>query len=72
MPAPAPAERTVRIPEDLAKEIERRISGTGFANVDAFVAFVLARLAEQRSEAPFSEEDEARLRDRLRSLGYID
>lgn len=69
---PAPATRPVRIPEELATEIEHRIQGSGFANVDAFVGFVLARLLERHSEVPFSEEDEQRIRERLRSLGYID
>ena len=40
--------------------------------MDAFVAFVLARLLEQSHDAGFSEEDEKALKERLRSLGYID
>jgi hypothetical protein len=40
--------------------------------VDAFTAFVLARLLESPNEVPFSAEDEAKIRERLRSLGYID
>jgi hypothetical protein len=72
-PAPPPEElRSVRIPEEVALAIERRIAGSGFASVDAFVGFVLARLMEGQSREPFSEEDERRLRERLRSLGYID
>jgi Arc/MetJ-type ribon-helix-helix transcriptional regulator len=66
------AGRTVRLPEDLAHAIEERIRGTGFASVDAFVEFVLARLLEQPGEGAFSEEDERNLKERLRSLGYID
>lgn len=70
-PEPSP-QRTIRIPEELAKEIEARIRPSGFESADAFVSYVLARLIEQRSEEPFSAEDEAKLRERLRSLGYID
>ncbi|MGI0151011.1 MAG: CopG family transcriptional regulator [Thermoplasmata archaeon] len=72
MSAAVEEERTVRIPPELARTIERRIAGTGFPSVDAFVAFVLARLCEETSSEPFSEEEERRLRERLRSLGYID
>ena len=64
--------RTVRIPEETAEGIERRIAGTGFDSVDAFVGFVLARLLELPAETPFSAEDERKLKERLRSLGYID
>ncbi len=63
---------TVHLPPDLAEAIARRIAGTGFSSVDAFVAFVLARLLENPSTEPFSEEDERKLKERLRSLGYID
>jgi hypothetical protein len=73
-PAPTPEEGTVpvRLPEELVRAIEGRIRGTGFGSVDAFVAFVLARLFEGPTHDGFSEEDERRLRERLRSLGYID
>jgi Arc/MetJ-type ribon-helix-helix transcriptional regulator len=64
--------RTIRLPEEVARAIEERIRGTGFASVDAFVEFVLARLLEQPGEGVFSEEDERTLKERLRSLGYID
>jgi Arc/MetJ-type ribon-helix-helix transcriptional regulator len=67
-----PGTRTIRLPEELARAIEGRIRGSGFASVDAFVEFVLARLLEQPGEGGFSEEDERTLKERLRSLGYID
>ncbi len=71
-PPPTPPMRSVRIPEEVAKALESRIAGSGFATVDEFVAFVLARLSERPAEEPFSEDEERRLRERLRSLGYID
>jgi hypothetical protein len=68
---PSPS-RSLEIPEDVAKALEARIKGSSFESLDAFVAFVLARLAEQQSAEAFSEEDERVLKERLRSLGYID
>jgi Arc/MetJ-type ribon-helix-helix transcriptional regulator len=64
--------RTIHLSEDITHAIEERIRGTGFASVDAFVEFVLARLLEKPGEGVFSEEDERTLKERLRSLGYID
>jgi Arc/MetJ-type ribon-helix-helix transcriptional regulator len=66
------ASRTVKIPEEIARLLERKLAQTSFASLDDFVSFVLARLAESPSEAPFSEDEERQLRERLRSLGYID
>ena len=66
------AERRLTIPEEIAQEIDRRIAGSGFKDADAFVSFVLARILENPSDVPFSQEDERKVREKLRSLGYID
>ena len=71
-PSDGSATRVVRLPEEVARDVEKRIQGSSFGSVDAFVTFVLARLLEQTGGTAFSEEDEKALRERLRSLGYID
>lgn len=71
-PSAAPGVRTVRIPEETAKKLELRLKGSAFDSVDAFVAFVLGRLVEEEGGPGFTEEDERVLKERLRSLGYID
>ena len=71
-PASPENGRTITIPEDIAKGLEARIRATSFASIDAFVGFVLARLLDAPESAGFTASEEARLRDRLRSLGYID
>ena len=76
--SPAPAApgrasvRTVVIPEETARRLEERIRPSAFPSLDAFVAYVLARLLDRSDGTPFSEEDERRLKEQLRSLGYID
>lgn len=62
----------VQLPEELVRGLEGRIRGSAFSSVDAFVSFVLARLLEEPAKPGFTEEEERRLKDRLRSLGYID
>ena len=64
--------RSVDLPEELVAAIAERIRGSSFESVDAYVTFVLARLLEQSNDSGFSEEDERLLKERLRSLGYID
>jgi Arc/MetJ-type ribon-helix-helix transcriptional regulator len=71
-PVKTGATRTVALPEELARAIDARIEGSAFDSADAFVTFVLARLLEEPGSAGFSEEDERQLKERLRSLGYID
>ena len=67
-----PPRRTIKLTEETARALDARIQGTKFGSIDAFVEFVMARLLENHEEVPFSEEEERRLRERLRSLGYID
>jgi len=64
--------RTVRLPEEVVTALEERFHGTSFESVDAAIAFVLSRLLEEPGTTGFSEEEERSLKERLRSLGYID
>ncbi|MCI4334696.1 MAG: CopG family transcriptional regulator [Thermoplasmata archaeon] len=64
--------RLLRVPEEVAAALESRLHRSGFSSLEEFVVFVLSRLAESPAEEPFSAEEEARLKERLRSLGYID
>ena len=65
---------TVSIPTPLFRKIEERIKGTGFTSVSSYVAYVLREVIseEEEEDQPFSEEDEQRVKDRLRALGYLD
>ncbi len=65
---------TVSIPTPLFKKIEDRIRGTGFTSVSSYVTYVLREiLAEDEvSEEPFTKEDEERIKQRLRALGYLE
>jgi Arc/MetJ-type ribon-helix-helix transcriptional regulator len=69
---------SVSIPVPLFKKVEERIKGTGFTSVSSYVTYVLREIIaeEERQEdddtQPFSKEDEERVKDRLRALGYID
>ncbi len=68
----ASSARVVRIPEEVALRLERRLSRTSFPTLDEFVTYVLARVSDSPSDPPFSEAEERRLKEKLRSLGYID
>jgi len=69
---PSEPTRSVQLPAELVAALEERFRGTSFESVDAFIAFVLARLLDKPGTTGFSEEEERGLKERLRSLGYID
>jgi Arc/MetJ-type ribon-helix-helix transcriptional regulator len=67
---------TVSIPTPLAEKIKKRIQGTGFTSLSSYVTYVLREVIssnddEERKEA-FTKEDEEKVKDRLRALGYLD
>ena len=66
---------TISIPTPLAEKIKKRIEGTGFTSVSTFITYVLSEVlsnSEKDNEEEFSKEDEERVKDRLRALGYLD
>ena len=67
---------TVSIPTQLIQKIKVRIEGTGFTSVSDYVTYVLreviASLEEEEKQKPFSREEEEKVKDRLRALGYLE
>ena len=67
---------TVSIPKPLYEKIKKRIKDTGFTSVSDYVTYVLreilASLDEVEKQEPFSKEEEEKIKERLRALGYID
>lgn len=63
---------TVLIPMSLFREIEERITRTDFATVSSYIAYVLREIiAEQPNKELFTREDEERVKERLKRLGYL-
>ena len=75
---------TVSIPQPLADKIKKRCEGTGFNSVSSYVTYVLRQVlsnVEKKEKAQkehkeekkaFSKKDEETVKERLRSLGYLD
>ena len=66
---------TISIPTQLAEKIKKRIEGTGFHSLSAYATYVLREVlsnVEEEDEEAFSKEDEEKVKERLRALGYLD
>ena len=68
---------TISIPTRLADKIKKRIEGTGFHSLSSYVTYVLREVIssveeEETEEEAFSKDDEEKIKERLRSLGYLD
>jgi len=63
---------TVSIPTPLAEKLKKKIEGTGFTSISSYVTYVLRELvANMEEDIAFSKEDEERIKERLRALGYL-
>jgi len=68
---------TVSIPKTLADKIKDRMKGTGFPSLSSYVTYVLRQVIssieeENKSKEAFTKEEEEKVKQRLRDLGYID
>lgn len=75
---------TVSIPAPLAEKLKKRMEGTGFSSLSSYITYILRQVvssiemdqqkkgAERKEKEAFTEEDEKRVKDRLRGLGYLD
>lgn len=68
---------TVSIPIPLANKIKTHMEGTGFSSLSSYVTYVLRQVVssleeEERQKDSFSKEDEEKVKERLRALGYLD
>lgn len=64
----------ISIPSALYKQIEEKIKGTEITSVASYVTKVLKESLAQKEEAKeaFSKEEEEKVKERLKALGYID
>jgi len=66
----------VAIPLKLYKKIQKRVKSTDFKSVDEYITYILEEVIKQvedEDEVPeYTEEDEEKVKDRLRALGYLD
>ncbi|NPA98081.1 MAG: CopG family transcriptional regulator [Crenarchaeota archaeon] len=72
MPGEDMVEIKIRLPEKLYREAKAKAEEAGFNTIDEFIVFVLEQLLGEEEPAELSEEDEEKVKERLRALGYID
>jgi len=65
---------TVSIPTSLYKKIEEKIKDSEITSVSSYITKVLREKLSQKEESTetLSKEDEEKVKERLKALGYID
>lgn len=67
----------IEISQDLADRFAVRAKEKGFASTEAYIQWALGEMAKKivspsSAATPYNDQEEAMVKDRLRSLGYID
>ncbi len=64
----------VSIPTSLYKKIEEKIKGTEITSVSGYIGKVLREHFSREEASPdvFSQEEEEKVKEKLKALGYID
>jgi metal-responsive CopG/Arc/MetJ family transcriptional regulator len=62
----------ISIPKDLYQKIEEEIKKSDVNSVEEYVVKMLKEKFPGESDENFSEEDEEKVKERLKALGYID
>jgi len=69
--------KTIKIKKDTYDKIASRATETGFDSTDDYVEFVLKEVLnsledKEQPRQAYSKEDEKKVKERLRALGYLD
>lgn len=69
----------IKIKPEIVERLKKRIEETEeFENLEEYVNYILSQVVErlnneeQDDEEEYSEEDEEKVKERLKSLGYLD
>lgn len=70
--------KQISISDEIYERIKSRIGDTEFTDVDDYVQYILKQVVERlegeaEKETPaYNEEDEKKVKERLKALGYMD
>lgn len=63
---------TVSIPIPLFEKLKEQIEDTGFTSVSSYVGYILREIIAEKGEAPFTDDDEEKIKRKLKNLGYLE
>ena len=62
---------TITIPAELYKKIEGQLKESGISSVNEFILKKMEGILGEKKES-FSDDDEEKVKERLKALGYMD
>jgi len=71
-------EITISIPKDLAEKLKKRAENAEFDSLSTYVTYILRQVIshieidENEGDKTITRKDEEKIKEKLRSLGYLD
>lgn len=64
---------SISVPVSLFNKVKERIKETGFTSVSSYTTYILREIVahDDSSRPPFAKEDEKKVVERLKALGYM-
>ena len=62
----------IKVSDDLYEKISARAAKAGFKSIDNFVASLIEDVFKEDHVENYSKEEEEEIKNRLKSLGYIE
>lgn len=67
------SDTSVRLPSELVEDLRTRAEATDFDGVESYIEYVLREVLHQLDDVDTSDPiDEAEVRERLETLGYLE
>jgi len=63
---------SITIPEELFEKIEGQLKESGFNSVNEFILKKIEEIVGETKKDSFTDEDEEKVKERLKALGYMD
>ena len=62
----------VNVSDNIAEKLKQRAKSTRFDNLDDYVNYILEQVVRKLEGSGINNEDEKKVKERLRSLGYLE
>ncbi len=63
----------IELPNQISERLQKRVDETGeFSSVEEYVIYILNQVTEKLDKPGHSVKDEAKIKERLKKLGYLE
>jgi metal-responsive CopG/Arc/MetJ family transcriptional regulator len=62
---------TIDIPRGLSEKVNERMKKMGFTSIQQYIVHVLQQVVAEEEQEVYTKEEEEKIKERLRAMGYL-